>query len=108
MTPERIAELRADTDGWCGEPEGCDCTFRRITECLDEIERLREATRWRDPKVEMPPAGTEAIVAIRWADSTELAVIESCGEHGWSQSTDHRYINDNVVAWMPLPAPPET
>jgi len=48
MTPERIAELRAQT------PLVHGTVVVEWIEMLDEIERLQEATRWHDPAVDSP------------------------------------------------------
>lgn len=87
MTPERIAELRDDINGWCGESGDCDCTFRRIAECLDSIERLtaerdalRDATRWR-LVTDTEPAIGDAVEGL-WLANTQGDVLRS-GVHGW-------------------------
>lgn len=119
MTPERIAELRDDINGWCGESGDCDCTFRRIAECLDAIEALtaerdalREATRWRLVTDTEPAIGD--VVEGLWLANTQGDALRS-GVYAWEDQQHDWPLYTPPDAWRPfvpgeLPpelAPPE-
>lgn len=76
---------------------------------LDEIERLQEAHRWRDPAVELPEDNRPVIVALRrieglWPPIPAPPIIAECEGSSWW--VDDEEIGD-VRAWRPLPDPPQ-
>lgn len=119
---DRIEEIRAR----CEDGR----TIRRIDvkELLDqlaerdkEIERLREAQRWRDATIE-PPKDEGRYLALKYTPGDPYAQIYSysanrfefdsdmdgkgAGFYGYDSENGY-YCVDDITHWMPLPAAPE-
>lgn len=74
-----------------------------ITTCckmLDEIERLQEATRWRDPHDTDDLSDYEPVLVVNF---TGGAAIGYTTPDGWSAFGFDEF---EVAAWMPVPDPP--
>ena len=95
----------------------CDCEGSRIADLQAEIERLREAQRWIPVGERLPEDPTSddddtficLIRGISFYGDVYLVtkVLRFYGEKFYSIGHFSTDWTDQVVAWMPLPEPPQ-
>lgn len=71
-------------------------------------------TDWISVKDRLPTKHVKVIVAVKTSFGYSICMASFCGDGSWEESTffetygEMRFDeNEPVIAWMPLPTPPE-
>lgn len=107
------------------KPANCDCTeserrqHSEIEDLEEEIERLRAERRWIPVGERLPDIDPESmlLVCVQCEDGSRSVDVarwrlDADGRPSWgdicgSNQTIYGWSNLVVVAWMPMPEPPE-
>lgn len=92
----------------------CATEHRQLAEWLKELKQLREQTGWVFVSERMPKNNEDVLVcyedghvetAYYYIDADIYpSEYEDCCETGWYNCNEDFMYNQDVIAWMPLPA----
>lgn len=100
----------AEIDGWLVSD-----AIDLLTDQKREIERLKEQPHWIPVSERKPHTSGTYIVAKRVFEGDDIYILSSAcyfdGSDTWYNDNrlnhERPYVNDKIIAWMPLPEPPK-
>ena len=89
-----------------GNLQGC-LEFRQLSDWLKELKQLREQTRWIPCSERLPEAGEYVGDVVKYYlvqnEYGDMLVARYTHSGYWRQIYQLEPIDDEIVAWMPLP-----
>ena len=98
--------INAEYERTHGNLQGC-LEFRQLADWLKELKQLREHTRWIPVTERLPEAGEYVGDVAKYYlvqnEYGDMMVARYTHSGHWRQMYQLELIDDEIVAWMPLP-----